>query len=75
MSSGMHLCFCGTKTPCAVSISEGANPTETNLSNFDVVLRRRFTQAGEVWVLCTAIREEIAKEAAFKRGTQKTHKL
>lgn len=34
----------------------------SNLSDFDVVLGRRFTQSGEVWVLCTAVWEQIARE-------------
>lgn len=33
----------------------------TDLCDFDVVLGRGFTQPGEVWVLSTAIWEQVAK--------------
>ena len=38
--------------------------TRPNLSHFDVVLWGRFTQPCKVWILCTTIWEQIAREAA-----------
>lgn len=35
-------------------------PNRPNLSNFDVVLWRRLTQPGQVWVLCATIWEKVA---------------
>ena len=32
------------------------------LSNFDVVLGRGLTQARQVWILSTSIREQVAEE-------------
>lgn len=36
--------------------------TRPNLSDFDVVLWGRFTQPCQVWILCTTIWEQIARE-------------